>query len=228
LPLGALALPAEAPDAESTAAELRSPAVRTALTQSAADGRVARVDEPAGAWKLFVVPLTLPPRLLLLGAGPDAMPVVEFATQLGWKVTLADHRPAYALAARFPHAERVVHATPDALPQALDLTHFTAAVIMSHHLPSDLLYLRALAPTPIPYLGLLGPAARREKLMSDLGADAQNVRARLHAPVGLPLGGRSPESVALAIVAEVHLFVHQSAGDPRLRAPRAVSAGVAG
>jgi len=97
---------------------------------------------------------------------------------------------------------------PDALAQALELAHFRAAVVMSHHLASDLAYLSALAQTTIPYVGLLGPAVRREKLLSDLGAAAHRLRPRLHAPVGLALGGRTPESIALAIVAELHAFVH--------------------
>src|SRR5262249_18813671 len=94
-----------------------------------------------------------------------------------------------------------------------DVTHFSAAVVMSHHLPSDLEYLRSLSRTEIPYIGLLGPAQRRERLLSDLGAQAaDSLRPRLHAPVGLPLGGRTPESIALAIVAEIHAFVHLGDG----------------
>jgi xanthine dehydrogenase accessory factor len=79
---------------------------------------------------------------------------------------------------------------------------------MSHHLPSDLSYLQVLSQATIPYIGLLGPAPRREKLLHDLGAQAQQLRTRLHAPVGLALGGRTPESIALAIVAEVHAFLY--------------------
>jgi xanthine dehydrogenase accessory factor len=81
---------------------------------------------------------------------------------------------------------------------------------MSHHLPSDLKYLRALAASTIPYVGLLGPAVRRERLLADLGQVSGKLRDRLHAPVGIPLGGRSPESIALAIVAEIHAFVHNA------------------
>src|SRR5215471_20367374 len=94
------------------------------------------------------------------------------------------------------------------LPGAVDLTRFAAAIVMSHHLPSDLAYLRVLAAGTIPYVGLLGPAVRRERLLEDLGADAGRLEGRLHAPVGLPLGGRSPESIALAIIAQLHAFVH--------------------
>jgi xanthine/CO dehydrogenase XdhC/CoxF family maturation factor len=152
----------------------------------------------------------MPPRILLLGAGPDTIPVVDFAARLNWKVTLVDHRSAYAVAAHFPAAERVVLARPEELGASLDLGRFSAAVVMSHHLPSDLTYLRALAVSSIPYVGLLGPAMRRDRLVADLGADAQALRPRLHAPVGLPLGGRSPESVALSIVAQLHAFLHAS------------------
>ena len=160
------------------------------------------------SWKVFVLPLSLPPRVLLLGAGPDALPVVDLAVRLGWKVTLVDHRGAYAVPAHFPGAERVLLARPETLSSAVDLARFVAAIVMSHHLPSDLAYLRVLAATSIPYLGLLGPAVRRERLLADLGADAAALRGRLHAPVGLPLGGRSPESIALAIIAQLHAFVH--------------------
>jgi xanthine/CO dehydrogenase XdhC/CoxF family maturation factor len=135
---------------------------------------------------------------------------------VSWKVTLVDHRPAYADASHFPLAERVVLARPEELGNAVDLKHFAAVVVMSHHLPSDLSYLRVLAGTEIPYVGLLGPALRREKLLSDLGDDgARQLRARLRAPVGLTLGGRGPESVALAIVAEIHAFVHGADAGPR-------------
>ena len=187
--------------------------VDAALTTAADTGRTSWIETTAPRWKMFVLPLSLPPKLLLLGAGPDAAPVVDFAARLSWKVTLVDHRPAYADASHFPLAERVVQAQPDELPGAVDTTQFSAAVVMSHHLPSDLKYLRALAATAIPYVGLLGPAARRERLLSDLEADAERIRSRLHAPVGLPLGGRSPESIALSIVAQIHAFVHN--GNPQ-------------
>jgi xanthine/CO dehydrogenase XdhC/CoxF family maturation factor len=203
---GSVVLPAGARPASATPRALATPAVDTALTRAAANGQSCWVED--ASWKLFVLPLSLPPRILLLGAGPDAVPVVDFAARLGWKVTLVDHRAAYAIAAHFPSAERVLLARPDELSAALDLARFDAAVVMSHHLPSDLAYLRGLAATAIPYVGLLGPAARRERLLADLGADAAALRTRLYAPVGLPLGGRTPESIALAIVAQLHAFVH--------------------
>src|SRR6185503_695797 len=164
--------------------------------------------------KVFALPLALPPRVLLLGAGPDTLPVVDLASRMGWKVTLVDHRAAYAQRAHFPLAEQVVHVHADEVASRVNLSGYTAAVVMSHHLPSDLAYLRVLAACSIPYVGLLGPAIRREKLLSDLGEFATQLRPRLRAPVGLALGGRAPESIALAIVAEIHAFVHDARGRP--------------
>ena len=98
--------------------------------------------------------------------------------------------------------------------ETIDVEAYDAAVVMSHHLLSDLAYLRALSGSRIPYLGQLGPASRRDKLLADLGADAAGLNGRLHAPIGLNIGGRAPESVALSIVAEIHAQLHEASGGP--------------
>jgi xanthine/CO dehydrogenase XdhC/CoxF family maturation factor len=206
--VGAVVLPAEGAPATGLEGRLAAPAVQELLRSAAAQGETLWLEQ--ASWKLFVLPLALPPRVLLLGAGPDAVPVVDLAARLSWKVTLVDHREAYAHRRHFPAAERVLLARPEQLPEVLDLAKFTAAIVMSHHLSSDLAYLRRLAPSGIPYVGLLGPAVRRQRLLADLGAAARLLQGRLHAPVGLPLGGRSPESIALAIVAQLHAFVHRA------------------
>jgi xanthine/CO dehydrogenase XdhC/CoxF family maturation factor len=216
VPLGSLVLPGTTGSA--TVPALRTPAVAGALIRVASNGAPEWITAASRSWKLFVLPLALPPRILILGAGPDAAPLVEFAGMLNWKVTVVDHRSANAVAAHFPGAEQVLLARPEELGSALDLTAYCAAVVMSHHLTADRGYLRVLAASNIPYVGLLGPAVRREKLLAELGADAQALRARLHAPVGLPLGGRTPQSIALAIIAELHAFVHAPAA-PRAPGP---------
>lgn len=229
IPAGALLLPQPAPAQSASAGAFPlalprslSEAARAALLEPRTLAALAAVPQatmpdaaalglmegPGGSWKLMLLPLSLPPRLLLLGAGPDALPVVDFAARLHWRVTVVDHRPAYAVPSHFPSAEHVLLARPEEIAQALDLRHFAAAVVMSHHLPSDLEYLRALSASPLSYIGLLGPPARREKLLTELGIEAERLRPRLRAPVGFNLGGRTPESIALAIVAEIHAFVH--------------------
>jgi xanthine dehydrogenase accessory factor len=211
LPVGAIILPAG--NATSPPSAVIS-SIRGALADAARMGIVGWISPAIAGTKIFALPLALPPRILLLGAGPDTLPVVDLSSRLGWKVTLVDHRPAYAQRAHFPLAERVVQARADEFAAAIDLSAYAAAVVMSHHLPSDLAYLRVLASSPIPYVGLLGPAIRREKLLSDLGDAARDLRSRLRAPVGLALGGRAPESIALAIVAEIHAFVHDARARP--------------
>ena len=217
IPAGALLLPQDDGDgaltlprslAATARAALLEPHMRAALGAAPRSAAIGWVAQPGARWKALLLPLSLPPRLLLLGAGPDALPVVDFAARTHWQVTLVDHRPAYAVPWHFPSAERVVLARPEEIAQAVDFGQFAAAVVMSHHLPSDLEYLRALSASSLAYIGLLGPPARREKLLSELGPEAERLRPRLRAPVGLNLGGRTPESIALAIVAEVHAFVH--------------------
>jgi xanthine dehydrogenase accessory factor len=217
LPAGALLVPQASGESPlplprslpaSARSALLAPRVLAALAAAPCAEAVGWLEGPGARWKLLLLPLALPPRLLLLGAGPDAAPLVDFAARLHWRVTLIDHRPAYAVSSHFPLAERVVLARPEEIAQALDLSPFTAAVVMSHHLPSDLEYLRVLSASSLPYVGLLGPPARREKLLSELGSEAARLRPRLRAPVGFNLGGRTPEAIALAIVAEIHAFVH--------------------
>jgi xanthine/CO dehydrogenase XdhC/CoxF family maturation factor len=167
------------------------------------------------ALRVLAIPLALPPRLLLLGGGPDAQPLVDFASRLAWRITVHDHRPAYAKSSRFPQAEQVLLGRPEGLAESVDLTRYDAAIIMSHHLPSDLVYLRTLSASSIPYVGLLGPANRREKLLGDLGVEgAAALNGRLRSPIGLNIGGRAPESIALSIVAEIHARLHGAPGVP--------------
>jgi xanthine/CO dehydrogenase XdhC/CoxF family maturation factor len=162
--------------------------------------------------KIFVAPISLPPRLLVLGAGADAQPVVEMAGLLGWQITIADHRPAYALADRFPRARRVVLANAVELPKQVALNDFDAAVVMSHHLPTDRAYLAALAHTSLGHIGLLGPPARRMRLLNELGDDANRLASRLASPVGLDIGAQMAEAIAMAMVAEIHAYLHGRTG----------------
>lgn len=162
--------------------------------------------------------LIAPPRqVLVLGGGPDVAPLVDFASTLSWQVTVADHRSAYIDHPRLGRATQRICVPAASLAKALAATlsidAYDAAIVMSHHLASDLDYLRQLAGTPIRYVGLLGPPHRRERLLSDLGdTAASSLRPRLHAPVGLDLGARSPETIALSIAAEVQR--HFASADP--------------
>jgi xanthine/CO dehydrogenase XdhC/CoxF family maturation factor len=157
--------------------------------------------------RAFVEFLAPPPHLLICGGGPDAQPVVASALALGWRVTVVDHRPAYAAAARFPGAA-VRRADAGDLQAAVPIGECHAAVVMSHHLASDTAYLRALADAGAPeYVGLLGPAARRQRIAQELGDRMAALRRRIRGPVGMDIGAVTPEGIGLAIVCQIHAWL---------------------
>jgi xanthine/CO dehydrogenase XdhC/CoxF family maturation factor len=161
-------------------------------------------------------PLRNIPRLLVLGAGLDAIPLVNLATELGWIVTVADHRPAYVERGGFGAAEAAIRIEADDLAHAVDLARFDAIVVMSHHLATDRAYLRQLATVDTPYVGVLGPPGRKARLLDELGADAGDLGARLRGPVGMDIGADTPESIALSILAEAQAVIagHATASRP--------------
>lgn len=142
-------------------------------------------------------------KLLLLGGGLDAEPLLRYASDMGWKCTVVDHRPGYLEKGDFAVADNVVCCAADELASNVELSGYAAAVVMSHHLVSDRDYLAQLAATEIAYIGLLGPAGRRERLLSDLGAIGSKLEGRLYGPAGLDIGGRGPSAIALSIVAQL-------------------------
>ena len=159
--------------------------------------------------ELFVADISAPTHLLICGAGPDAWPLASMAKTLGWEVSVADHRPAYASDKNFPQVDQTL-----LFEDQLDLRRLTAAVIMSHNLQVDRRYLQCLASAPLSYIGMLGPIARRQRLLDDLGADAGDLASRLHGPVGLDLGGELPEEIALSLLAEIQSVVNQRSATP--------------
>ena len=150
----------------------------------------------------FVETVPAPPALLICGAGDDAQPLARLAKETGWHVTVADARPAYATAERFPEVDRIIAAPLAEIAASLRLDARTFAVVMTHRYVDDREFLRALLPRDFPYLGQLGPRARTDRLLAEL-SPAPALLAKLHAPVGLDLGGNTPETVALAILAEM-------------------------
>jgi xanthine dehydrogenase accessory factor len=152
------------------------------------------------------------PRLLVLGAGLDAVPLVDIAARLGWPVTVADHRPAYLERGDFGAAERILALDPRALADAVTLDRYDAVVVMSHHLVTDRIYLEQLVEAPAVYVGVLGPPARKRRLLDALGERGAELESRLKGPVGLDIGADSPELIALSIVAEMQATF---AGSPR-------------
>lgn len=167
---------------------------------------------------IFLDMVAPPIRLVIFGAGDDAQPLARLAGDFGWRVTLADPRPAFAVPERFPAAEKVIRAPEAQLVSRADPGPDDVVVVMTHHYMHDLPVVRDLLERPLAYLGMLGPKKRTERILDDLAASGVPVtaafRARLHAPVGLDLGGDAPEAVALSIVAEIQACLAGRDGRP--------------
>ncbi len=162
--------------------------------------------------------VNLPPqtRVLVCGAGPDAIPVVRALCALDWDVHIVDHRPAYARVDRFPDKCRMIQARPERLAEFVNLDEFDAAVVMSHHLENDSIYLAQLAKKDLVYLGCLGPRARRDRLRKMAGCPDREV----FGPVGLDIGAELPAAIALSLVAEIHAVLNRRSGLSLTPAPK--------
>jgi xanthine dehydrogenase accessory factor len=176
-----------------------------------------------GVFRQVIAP---PTSLVIFGAGHDAQPLVRLGKELGWHVTVADPRPAFATAARFPEADALVVAPAGELADRVAPPPDALAVVMTHHYVHDVPLLRALLPRPLAYLGLLGPKQRAEKILSDLAREGlvltAEQRARLHAPVGLDLGAENSGEVALAILAEMQAVLARRDARPLRERPRPI------
>ncbi|WP_243300943.1 XdhC family protein [Geothrix oryzisoli] len=191
------------------------------LATSLKDGfpcrRLRESEAPGDEEILEIIP---PPiSLWILGASDDSRPLVHLAKGLGWKVGLLDHRPAFARAERFPEADRVLSGHPVQRVPELGLDRRSAVVLMTHNYLKDLEALRLLGESGAGYFGLMGSRARSAKMVAELAVEGIHLGDRLHSPVGLDLGAEDPETIALAVLAEIQASFQDRAGGP-LRAAR--------
>ena len=188
------------------------------------------VEEPAGStrgWSrefedsglAIAFEIVQPPvHLVICGTGPDAALVARLAHDLGWHCTVVSHQSpdASGIRSRFPHAALFQSLGEDRLHDVLIAGHRAAAIIMSHRYERDLRYLEVLLGTAVPYIGVLGPGRRTNRMLDELVLDSgpagAGARGRVHGPAGLDIGGEGPELIALAIVAEVAAEMHGRGG----------------
>ncbi|HEY3400840.1 MAG TPA: XdhC family protein [Geothrix sp.] len=179
--------------------------------------RLRESESPGAEEALEIIP---PPiALWILGASDDSRPLVHLAKGLGWTVGLLDHRPAFARVERFPEADRVLSGHPALRVPGLELDARSAVVLMTHNYQKDLEALRLLGGSGAGYLGLMGSRARSAKMVAELAAEGIHCGDRLHSPVGLDLGAEDPETIALAVLAEIQAAFQGRAGG-HLRATR--------
>lgn len=154
--------------------------------------------------------------LVIFGAGYDVIPVAKLARDLGWQVTVTDDCIAHLAPKRFPVATCVLHADREAVLDQIVITNRTAAVLMSHNFYFDKAVLQALLATDVPYIGMLGPRKRFDKMQAEFEKDgyrfSETALNRVHAPIGLDMGAETPDEIALSIMAEIKAFFTKGTG----------------
>ncbi len=215
---------------ESTEPEAIAPGARLiVMPDGAVEGSLGRSDVDAGALaaarelltterseirtlaegiRAFVEILDPPLRLVICGAGHDAVPLVRAASLLGWNVTVVDDRPAFLNRERFPDVHGFASVDdPSEVAQTVTVDARTFVVVMTHNFLRDKAYLRGLLTTDARYVAMLGPAARTQRLLMELEEEGTPIteerRSRIHGPAGLDLGAEGPEEIAQAIIGEI-------------------------
>ncbi|HEX2830181.1 MAG TPA: XdhC family protein [Burkholderiales bacterium] len=190
--------------------------LRRVVTGGTGPARIVSVAVGSATADVFIEHIEPALPLVVFGAGHDAVPVVRLAKEIGWHVTLVDHRPAYATVSRFPGADRIVITQPAGVAKEVAFDDDTVALVMTHNYLRDRELLEMLLASPVQYIGLLGPHRRANDILRDLrekGVEPTADRlARLYAPVGLDIGSEGPAEVALSILAEMQAVVTQHRG----------------
>jgi xanthine dehydrogenase accessory factor len=172
------------------------------------DEAINRCDE-----RTFLLRFGPPPRMFMIGAVDVARPLVTYAKTLGFAVTVVDPRAPFAVPSRFPGAEVLV-AWPDEVLDAATITERDVIVSLAHDPKFDVPGISAALRSKAGYIGAMGSrgtTARRAEALREKGFTDDDL-ARIHAPIGLDIGARSPEEIALAVVAEIVKEKHGAGG----------------
>lgn len=165
----------------------------------------------------FLEYLTPEISLMIAGAGNDVLPLVQMAEWMGWKTTLIDGRPHYANSQRFANCQIMITA-PENIFFDKVINNRSACLLMSHNYRYDKAMLRKLSKYPIPYIGILGPKKKKDRMLRELKEEdvhfSSKQLSRIYGPVGLDIGAETPEEIACSIIAEINMFFSGGTGKP--------------
>lgn len=145
------------------------------------------------------------PTLVMVGGVHIAVALTSIAKTLGYNTIVVDPRRAFGSQERFPHVDRLIQAWPDEAFAQIELTPETAVAMLTHDPKIDDPALKVVLQSPAFYIGALGSSktqAKRRERLRDMGFDEDQI-GRVHGPIGLDLGGQTPEEIALAVMAEI-------------------------
>ena len=173
---------------------------------------------------VFVESFAPPPEMLVFGAVDFTAALARVARTLGYRVTVCDAREVFATAERFPEAHEVLVDWPHRLLDAVGdrLGPADAVCVLTHDAKFDVPAIRAALATGVGYIGVMGSRRTHDRRLARLaeeGVTDPADLARLHSPIGLDIGARTPEETAVAIVAEI-IALRSGRPAPHLRDTR--------
>ena len=181
--------------------------------------------------RLFIQPVLPPIQLVIFGGWLDAIPLIRISKEIGFQTVLVDSRRRESSRQLYRDADNVLLCSPN---EALERIHFdsrTMAVLMNHSFERDQEALLALTKVAPPFLGMLGTKDRQQRILAALSKEgviiADRFASNIHGPVGLDIGAKTPEEIALSIVAEILAVLNQRSAKPirdRVAAPAAAPA----
>lgn len=155
--------------------------------------------------------------VIIFGGGFDARPVSQLAKSLGWEVQVTDECVAHIAPIFFPNADKLSLCQREYIERDFNVTAYTACILMSHNYEYDRDVLKKLICTSTPYIGILGPRKRFDKMLLEFKKDGLDLTTeqlhRIHSPIGLDIGAEAADEIAISIVAEIQSkFANRSGG----------------
>jgi xanthine dehydrogenase accessory factor len=171
-----------------------------------------------GEARIFIQPLLPPIQLVIFGGWLDVIPLIRIAKEIGFRVTVVDSRQRISSRRTFHEADSVLLCLPTEALAKIQFDERTIAVLMNHNFERDREALSALGEISLPFIGMLGPKRRSEKMIEAVKANgvfiSEEFAEKLHGPVGLDLGAKTPEEIALSIMAEILSVLNERNAKP--------------
>ncbi|AEW01392.1 alanine dehydrogenase [Niastella koreensis] len=154
--------------------------------------------------------------LVVVGAGNDAIPMMQIAGAIGWEVRVVDGRSTYARPERFASACQVLVSKPEKALDQIPVDEQTVFVMMTHNYNYDLAMLKILLQRNVKYIGLLGPRKKLDRMLDELHREGMQLSGAqlntIYGPVGLEIGAETAEEIALSIIAEIKAVLAGKSG----------------
>jgi xanthine dehydrogenase accessory factor len=155
----------------------------------------------------FIEFLQPPVSLIIIGAGNDAVPMMQIADVIGWEVSIIDGRSTHAKPERFVSACQVLVSKPELALEQISIDQQTVFVLMTHNYNYDVAMLKALLSHNVRYVGVLGPKKKLDRMLDEIHDEGITIKEyqlrNIYGPVGLEIGAETAEEIALSIIAEI-------------------------